>query len=304
MRFFKKILPMILCAAIMLCAGACSSQDSDDSLDSIISDKEITIGMDPTFAPIAFMEGDEIKGIAADLALELSSRLDAQLEIKPVSVVDAVKAVNDGEIDCFIGYPDLDFQTELLVNSISMEFERNFVIIVPSKSKAKRLYDLKGKKVAAVVRTDAMATLYNTSEFCASLDEVLVLSDSDAVLEAIDSKEASAAAFEEAYIRYVLQREPDKYKIIDQKLSNGKYYILFRKNADSITERITQLFSLIRSTGRHDEIIAEWTGAKEPEIIDETPLLTQSESDLLYGVSQTDTAPALSPSDPVTATDR
>ena len=307
MRRIKKILPLLLCAAMLLCMCACSSQRTEDPLDDIISRKKITIGMDTTLPPIAFQDGEtSIDGIAADLAGELASRLDAQLVIKPVSVVDAVEAVNNGDIDCFIGYPDLDFQTELLVNSISMEFERNFVIIVPAKSKAKRLYDLKGKKIAAVVRTDAMATLYNTSEFCSSLKEVLVMSDSDAVLSAIDDSTANAAAFEEAYIRFVLQRNPDKYKIIDQKLSNGKYYILFRKNADAVTERIDQLFSLIRSTGRFDEIIADWTGAKEPEVIDDAPLLTLSESDLLYCVSETDmTATDLkSPTDHISDADK
>lgn len=292
MKYLKKIIPVILALALLLCCAGCGDDD-DRSLSDVIERKTLTIGVDTTIPPVAFTdENGNYTGIAPDIAAEFASRLDTKLVVRTVYTNEAVDALNSGKIDCFIGYPEVDYQTELLISSLGMKLDRNIAVIVPTKSKAKRLYDLKGTTVGAVLRTDALATLTNASELRASLKDVKTYPEASEVLEALDSKDIQAAVFEETYLLYLSQIVPDKYRILDQKLSSGEYYMLFKKDADSLRRRVEQLYDLLDSTGRLNEIFDEWTGAKIPEEPEDEPLLTQSESDLIYG-----TETASSPSD-------
>ncbi len=283
----------LLLAAIMLASLAACAQEGDTSLSSVIDAKKIVIGMDDSLTPVCYRdENSELCGIAPKLAGEFAASLDAKAEIKIIGINDAVTALNNGTIDCYIGYPNLDYQTGLLVESMEMQFECNYIVIVPSNSNAEKLYDLSGKNVAVVANTEAAAVLTNTTQFRSSLNEVLAFQSEQEALNALDSGEAQGAAFEEAFILWVLKNEPDKYKIIDQKLQSGEYYILFRKDAIKLAQRTEQLYSLLSSRGQLDTIFH--SEMSETDVV-LTPgvLLTQSESDLIYG----DGKPKTSPSD-------
>lgn len=295
MKIIRKILSLLLASIMLLSLAACA-QEGDTSLSSVIDAKKIIIGMDDSLTPVCYRnEASELCGIAPKLAEEFAAALDAKAEIKIVSTKDAVTALSNGTIDCYIGYPNLDYQTGLLVESMEMQFECNYIVIVPSDSSAEKLYDLNGKNVAVVANTEAAAVLTNTTQFRSSLNEVLVFQSEKDALNALDSGEAQGAAFEEAFILWVLKNEPDKYQIIDQKLQSGEYYILFKKDAKKLAQRTEQLYSLLSSRGQLNTIFH--SEMSETDVV-LTPgvLLTQSESDLIYGngkpkVSASDTSP-------------
>lgn len=292
MKSIRKALALLLAAVMLITLAACS-ETGDTSLSDVIDDKRIIIGMDDSLTPVCYRNDDsELCGIAPQIAQELASALDAKAEIKIVDVNDAVSALDSGTVDCYIGYPDLDYQTGLLVESISMQFERNFIVIVPSDSDAQRLYDLSGQSVAVVANTEAAAVLTNTTEFRLSLKEVLAYQTEKEALSALDSGLAQGAAFEEAFILWILKNEPDKYQIIDQKLQSGGYYILFKKDAKQLSSRVEQFYTLLSSRGQLKTIFSNEMSETDMEESDEV-LLTQSESDLIYG----DGKPKVSDSD-------
>ncbi len=292
MKNFKRVLSILLAAAMLFILAACS-EEGDRSLSDVIDSKKFVVGMDDSLTPVCYRDENlSLNGIAPKIADEFASALDAKLEMKIIDVNDAVSALDNGEIDCYIGYPNLDYQTGLLVESMKMRFECNYIVIVPSESKAEKLYDLSGQSVAVVANTDAAAVLTNTTQFRSSLKEILPFQSEQEALSALDSGLAQGAAFEEAFILWILKAQPDKYQIIDQKLQSGDYYILFKKDAKQLSSRIDQLYSLLYDRGQLDSIFSSEMSSTDMEEI-EGPLLTQSESDLIYG----DGKPKVSPSD-------
>ncbi len=292
MNSLKRFLSMLLAALMIFTLSACS-EEGDNSLSDVIESKKIIIGMDDALTPVCYRNNDsELRGIAPKIADELATSLDAKAEVKIIDVDDAVSALDKGTIDCFIGYPNLDYQTGLLVESMKMHFECNYIIIVPSSSDAKKLYDLSGKTIAVVANTDAAAVLTNTTEFRSSLKEILPFQSEQEALSALDSGLAQGAAFEEAFILWILKTQPDKYQIIDQKLQSGDYYILFKKDSKQLSSRIGQLYSLLSDRGQLSDIFSSEMSETDIDSSD-GPLLTQSESDLIYG----DGKPKVSPSD-------
>lgn len=285
---------MLLAAVMFLTMAACS-EEGDNSLSDVIESKKIVVGMDDSLPPVCYRdEENQLRGIAPKIAEEFASSLDARAEIKIVDADDAVSALDNGTIDCYIGYPNLDYQTGLLVESMKMQFECNYIVIVPTDSKADKLYDLSGQTVAVVANTDAAAVLTNTTEFRSSLKEILPYQSEQEALSALDSGLAQGAAFEEAFILWILKSQPDKYQIIDQKLQSGDYYILFKKDSKQLSARIGQLYSLLSDRGQLSDIFSSEMSSTDLEE-NEGPLLTQSESDLIYGdgkqkVSPSDTA--------------
>ncbi len=296
MKIFRKALSFLLAVLMLMSLAACA-EEGDTSLSDVIDAKKIVIGMDDSLTPVCYRnDTNELCGIAPKLAQEFAAALDAKAEIKIVSANDAVEALDSGTIDCYIGYPNLDYQTGLLVESMEMQFECNYVMIVPSDSDAQKLYDLSGQNVAVVANTEAAAVLTNTTEFRSSLNEVLAFQREQEALRALDSGSAQGAAFEEAFILWVLKNQPDKYQIIDQKLQSGEYYILFKKDSKKLASRIEQLYALLSSRGQLDSIFhSEMSETDIEEVTD--VLLTQSESDLIYG----DGKPKVSGSDTTTS---
>ncbi len=289
---------MLLAAVMMLTLAACS-EEGDTSLSDVIESKKIVVGMDDSLPPVCYRnEAGELRGIAPKIAEEFAFSLDARAEIKIVDAADAVSALDNGTIDCYIGYPNLDYQTGLLVESMKMQFECNYIVIVPTDSNADKLYDLSGQTVAVVANTDAAAVLTNTTQFRSSLKEILPYQSEQEALAALDSGLAQGAAFEEAFILWILKTQPDKYQIIDQKLQSGDYFILFKKDSKQLSERIEQLYSLLSDRGQLSDIFSSEMSSTDLEE-NEGPLLTQSESDLIYG----DGKPKVSPSDTTTASD-
>ncbi len=290
----------MLLAAVMLITLAACSEEGDNSLSNVIESKKIVVGMDDSLPPVCYRDDtNELKGIAPKIAQELASSLDAKAEIKIVDADDAVSALDNGTIDCYIGYPNLDYQTGLLVESMKMQFECNYIVIVPTDSKADKLYDLSGQTVAVVANTDAAAVLTNTTQFRNSLREILPFQSEKEALSALDSGTAQGAAFEEAFILWILKAQPDRYQIIDQKLQSGDYYILFKKDSKQLSERIGQLYSLLSDRGQLSDIFGSEMSETDLEETD-LPLLTQSESDLIYG----DGKPKVSSSDTAAVTDK
>ncbi len=282
MKDIKKVLLLIFSAVMLISLAACA-QEGDTSLSDVIDAKVIVVGMDDSLTPVCYRnENNELCGIAPKIAQEFASSLGAEADIKIVDVNDAVSALDKGTIDCYIGYPNLDYQTGLLVESMEMQFECNYIVIVPSDSDIEKLYDLSEKTVAVVANTDAAAVLTNTTEFRSSLREILAFQTEQEALSALDSGDAQGAAFEEAFILWILKAQPDKYQIIDQKLQSGEYFILFKKDAKQLASRISQLYSLLSDRGQLDSIFSSEMSETDIEEID-GPLLTQSESDLIYG---------------------
>ncbi len=299
MKNLKKALMLIFAAALLFCLAACA-EEGDNSLTSVIDAKKIVIGMDDSLTPVCYRdENSELRGIAPKIAQEFAASLGARAEIRIVDTDEAVSALDKGIIDCYIGYPNLDYQTGLLVESMEMQFECNYIVIVPSDSDAKKLYDLSGETVVVVANTDAAAVLTNTTEFRTSLKDVVSFRTEKEALDALDSGKAQGAAFEEAFILWVLKNEPDKYQIIDQKLQSGDYYILFKKDAKQLSSRIGQLYALLSDRGQLDSIFSSEMSETDIEA-PEGPLLTQSESDLIYG----DGKPKVSPTDITAPSDK
>ena len=78
----KKLL--LLASGVLLCAG-CANQTEESVASETESIKSITVGLDETFAPMGFRDGNnEIVGFDVDLAKETLGRLGYEVVFQPI----------------------------------------------------------------------------------------------------------------------------------------------------------------------------------------------------------------------------
>ena len=99
----KKVMSVsALLLSILLLALPISSQAR--TLDEILSDKALKVGVNPTLPPLGkFDEKNEIAGFDVDVARKIAEMLGVELEIVQVGSPDRIPFVASGKIDFVMG---------------------------------------------------------------------------------------------------------------------------------------------------------------------------------------------------------
>ncbi len=122
------------------------------------SDKDtIILGCDIDFAPMSFMDGDEIVGFDIDLAkLIIEKKMGKKLQVEPIIWADKEKELNKKQIDVlWNGLTITDQRMEEMCFTEPYMHNRQ-VIVVPKNSNIRTPEQMKDKRVAMQKESTAM----------------------------------------------------------------------------------------------------------------------------------------------------
>ena len=152
-KLFKKLLIVSCVAAIGVNLVACKSNKQE----SVSSKDEIIIGMDDTFVPMGFKNGNgETVGFDVDLAKAVGEKLNKEVEFQSIDWSMKESELNNGNIDLiWNGYSITDERKE------NVEFSKVYlknrqVIITLADSKINSKNDLANAKVGAQNQSSAV----------------------------------------------------------------------------------------------------------------------------------------------------
>ena len=158
----KKVFAMMIAACMMTFVG-CSQSTSqvvsktEDAGADVVETKEIMIvGLDDQFPPMGFRDDKgNIVGFDVDLAKEVATRIDKQVEFTPIVWETKETILNQKEIDMiWNGYTITPAREELVLFS-DPYLENSQIIIVRADAGITSIADLAGKVVGLQLGSSA-----------------------------------------------------------------------------------------------------------------------------------------------------
>jgi len=283
----KKLLIAILAFMLTLSFAACSAPaSSDDSSASeapsateapseaateeaaedlswqAIEDKgSFVLGFDEAFAPMGFKdESGEHVGFDIELAQEVASRLDLEIELQPIDWDSKELELANGNIDViWNGLTITDERQEKMLFSDPYMDNRQ-IVMVAADSGIASIADLAGKTVAAQVESSAMKAIEAQPEVMDTFGELIESPDYVQAIMELKQGSVDAVVIDEIMGRYYIAEDenPDFYAVLEDNFGEEQYGIAFRLGEQAFRDKIQETLNAIITDGKGTEISKKW----------------------------------------------
>ena len=263
-RIAKKMIALMLTTVILAvltgCGNAKNSANGDDSLKKVMDAGELVLGLDVEFPPMGYYdENGEIVGFDIDVAQEVCDRLGIKLVKKPIDWSTKEEDLNNGDIDCIwsgMSVTDERIQTMCLSESY---MKNEFIFLLLGKSQVAELDDLKGKKVGVQVGSTAHDAL-SASDLYKEVETIL-FDDNVELLEKLKQGEMDAALVDSVVAYHFVNSQSEPYFILPDSFGEDEYAIGFRKEDQSLRDKVQQILSEMKADGSLAKISVKWFGS-------------------------------------------
>ncbi len=258
----KRSLLFVLSGAIIALFAAVLSGcgEYSDSLQRILAEERIIFGVQDNL-PMSYEVQDEPNGYSVQIGRNLAARLDVEAEFVFVTPSDVQRALDEGMIDVYINLPSPGQKAMAAMLTVDCGMEYRQIMVVPSDSDVKRLFDLSGQTLCIISGSDASAALDEAEVFKSDLAGIIRCKNASEQFDALDSGKAQGMLIDEPMYRYIMNgvENPD-YKILDELLARSELIMAMRAQDHRLAERIEVLMDNMRADGTIDSIRTEWLG--------------------------------------------
>lgn len=250
----KKILTIMLLAALLLTSACSKNETSEDVL---------VVGFDDTFAPMGFKDDNgEIVGFDIDLAKEIGEITGFEFEFQNIDWDLKETELENGNIDLiWNGYSITSERQEKVLFS-DPYMENSQIIIVLSESGIKTKDELVGKTVSVQKNSSAYEAVMKDEGFVNSLkDQTIIQYDTNIdCFNDLVAKRSDAIVVDEVLARYYIrqQNNPEIYYILEEDFGDEEYAIGMRKDDEELCNKINNALNEIVESGKYDEIYQRW----------------------------------------------
>lgn len=238
---------------------AADDSDKDGSLDKILDEHQLILGLDASFKPMGYTnENDEIVGFDIDVAEEVCSRLGVDLVKSPIEWGTKEKDLNSGKIDCiWNGMPVSDSNRKQML--LSEPYMKNsLVFVVTSASIIAEKKDLKGKHIA-VQKGSAAQKVLKKSKIGKKAHIVSFAANTEA-LQQLDNNQVDAVFLDSVVIDHEMLSSGKEYVILPDVLREEEYAIGFRKEDQALCDKVEEILHEMKEDETLSEISMKWFG--------------------------------------------
>lgn len=258
MKNMKKLLALVLAAAMMLSLAACGNAKESDTV-------TFKHGFDLDYPPYSYIdENGEVGGFDVELAKAVCDYYGWTYEAVPFNWDAKDAELQAGSCDCIWSGFTVNGREDDYLWSIAYS-DNTQMIMVAEGSGIESLADLSGKVVGVQTATSAYDLLNDEegqkalADTFASLEvyETYTIAFNDLKAGAID-----AIAIDVTSGQYLMSNASG-YKFLDEVLGSEQYAIGFRKDDTELCEKVNAAIEALVENGTYDAI-----GQKYPEIYD------------------------------------
>ena len=241
-------------------AGTTAQAASDDSLQKILDAKKLVLGLDASFPPMGFTdEANEIVGFDIDVAQEVCNRLGIELVKQPINWDTKEEDLNLGKIDCIWNGMSINPARAEAMNLSEPYMKNEMIFVVPGNSEAKSIDDLKGKTVGVQTGSTAQEIL-EAADIYSSIT-VTPLEDNITLLNQMELGFSDAVFLDSVVANYIITENNQDYVVLPGNLEAEEYAIGFRKNDQTLRDKVQETLSAMKADGKLGEISTKWFGS-------------------------------------------
>ncbi len=271
----KKIITLLMAAAMCLSLAACGSEKAASSASSksaaiaTVQSGKLVMATNATFAPYESVaddgqgyKGTGYEGIDVEIAYAIAQKLGLKLEIDDMDFSAAVNAPAQGKADfCMAGLTvtnerkkNLDFSTPY-ANGVQ-------VVIVPKGSDIQKIADLSKNKM---IGTQEGTTGYI---YCSASvkdggygeDHVIAYDSGSTAVQALLKKKVDAVVIDQAPAKEYVKANPG-LTILPTAFTDEKYAIAVKKGNSALLKKINAALKSLTADGTVKSIMSKYISA-------------------------------------------
>jgi ABC-type amino acid transport substrate-binding protein len=264
------MLRLVALVALLAPAVACAQ-----TLDKIRKSGVITLGYIEGAAPFSFVDGNgEPQGYSVDLCRAVAEGVAAQLKrtglktrwVK-LTIQNRIDAVRKKEVDLECSTTTWTLSRQSLVDFSLVTFLDGGSLLVGAESKAGRLQDLGGKRIAVIRGTTTEKALRAALARYDVKAEVVTVEKRDEGLGLLREAQVEAFAADRTTLIGVVvmtRSGPGNFRLLDQDFSIEQYALMLPRNDHDWRLAVNRQLARIYRTEEIEKIYARWLGLLGP----------------------------------------
>jgi polar amino acid transport system substrate-binding protein len=252
MNRLRTVVTAILLAGILVPPAV-----SADTLDDVRKKGVLVVGVRDAIPPFGYVAnpGGAIVGYEIDIAKAVADKIGVKLETRPVSSLDRIPQLLDGNIDMIAATMTINPDRAKLVDFSSPYF-RTHGKFLTKKGTIRSLKDLAGKKIA----TARGATAERNVKVAVPGAKVVLYDDYNQAAKALYRGKVAAVATDEVILAKLLETAPgrNRYEIPDIRISDEQYGLGVRKGNRVFLDQVNLALSELGTSGEGKRIFSKW----------------------------------------------
>src|SRR3954465_6179811 len=235
----KKFGLVSLFLILTLFIAACGSKETTGEK-AADSEKVYKVGVDTTYPPFEYKDGNEYKGIDIDLINAIAKNQGFKIELSPMDFGGIIPAMQANQLDVAIAGMSITDERKKVVDFSTAYFDAGLTVVVKKdNSTTKSVNDLKGKTVAVKKgTTGAKFAQDNASKLGIN---VVQFNDSPAMFQEVSNGNADALIEDYPVISYAIAQKDLGLKIVGDRLNGDQYGIAVLKGQNKdLLEKINK----------------------------------------------------------------
>ena len=275
----KKMLTVLLAAAMTVSLAGCGSKDADKKDNASVQNTEnaksdsgsdrtqFVVGFDAEFPPYGYMDEDgDYTGFDLELAQEVCDRNGWELVKKPINWDSKDMELESGSIDCIWNGFTMNGREDDYTFSVPY-VDNSQVFVVAAASGVQNKEELAGKVVAVQKDSSALAALNdeeNTDNIALrdSFAQLIEYADYNTAFMDLEQGAVDAVAIDIGVAQYqIAQREAGKFVMLqgeDNKLAVEQYAVGFLKGNDELRNTVQKTLDEMAADGTFTQIAEKW----------------------------------------------
>lgn len=260
----KKISLFTLFFALMVVLAACGSSDSDEGNasggDGDEDGKIYKVGIDTTYPPFEFQEGDEYKGIDVDLIRAIAEDQGFEIQLEAMDFSGIIPAMQAGQLDIAIAGMSITEDRKEKVDFSEPYFEAGLSLVVADgNTEITSLEDLEDKTV--VVKKGTTGANFAEENKDDYGYEIVQVNDSTSMFQEVANGTADALIEDYPVISYAIAQSDLELQLVGDRLNGDNYGIAVLKGEnDELLKKINDGLAALKESGKYDEILNTYLG--------------------------------------------
>lgn len=263
------IFMLVLLLALSMFAVGCGGSDDDKadtaedtSLTAIQEKGTLVLGCDDEFPPMGFRDADgNLTGFDIELAEAVCQKLGVTLEAKPINWDSKELELSNKNIDVIWNGYSITAERNEMVEFTKPYLNNEQLIAVKADSEIQSKADFADKVLGVQAESAAYDLVKADKEFDGSLKELREYDTyQNAMLDLKNGNRIEGVAGDKILLNYVMQQEPDTYRLLEDSLDKEYFGIGCREGEVALREAIDKALDELNEDGTIETICQKWFG--------------------------------------------
>lgn len=225
------------------------------SLEKIILEEYITVGVKYDYKPFSFINNDgKLDGFDIDLIKSMMDRLNLRVKFVEVGSNNKEKMLLDGEIDILLADMIPQENKNSNISFTKPYFFDEQIVLVNKTSKITNFSDLKGKYVGSIKGSIRLENFLKIQPDVISL----TFTQYPQLIAALSFKNIDAITADSFWAKGQIQSHYGKFRILNEVICNNKYAIALKSDNIELKDKINSLFEEISNDKTYENIYKKW----------------------------------------------